>query len=171
MYLQSGVILFLPQPQSDFNEFRYRLIHELSCWGSPPCSYAQRVHINVKLFPSIGVGGFVRHSVFGFSLNFKRPELACLGLHVLESAQPLINMLVQEDTGFITLSLQIEFADARLCKLNSIGSNDTNPLVKPEDYVISFTANATSNTVPRLNVAPWYGNQIIIPPMKLSCSG
>lgn len=102
-YPRRGIILFFPQPQGDFNEFGYRLIRELSCWGSPLYSCARWIHINEKLLFPIRVGGFVGSTKLGFVLNFEGPELACPGLHVLQPAQPRVKERVQEDAGVIAL--------------------------------------------------------------------
>jgi len=73
-------------------------MHKPSGWISPTYAYAQGIHVNVELLILVVVQGFVGPTKLRSAENSEGPKLASRGLHVLKTAEPLVEILAQECT-------------------------------------------------------------------------
>jgi len=79
-------------------------MHESLGWIPPTYTYAQWIHVNVELLILVVVEGLVGTTKLRSAENFEWPELASQGFHVLKTAEPLVEVLAEEDACAVVSS-------------------------------------------------------------------
>lgn len=161
-YFWCWIVLFFPQPQGDFNNFSYSLMHEPSSWISPTYAHAQGIHVNVEPSIIVVVQSFVGSTKFRPTENFEGPKLASRGFHVLKTAEPLVEVLAQEYTWAVASSLQVELAYTGPRDPYSIRVDNVHPFWEGENHLIAFAACAAGDAVPGFYVSPRYLSHLVI---------